>query len=170
MGNGKHEKRARGLFDYVRAKGRLWLLVGGVILGVLLLLVGSGSRERGSTEAEAADPLEESVASLEIYRQHLEDELKTLCASVAGVSQVEVMVTLGSGHRVVYVTDGKGEVETVGTGSAQKPVYRTVQPPLVEGVGIVCRGGDNPHVQRALTDLLSTTLGIATNRVFITGK
>ena len=93
-----------------------------------------------------------------------------MCESVAGVGQAEVMVTLGSGCRVVYVTDENGEIATTGTGSAHRAVYRTLQPPTVVGVGVVCKGGDNPHVQRALTDLISTTLGITTNRVFVTGK
>ena len=171
MGGGKQEKRARGVLDYVRAKGRLWLLVGGVLLGVLLLRAGSGSDAESGTENDGGGLGSlESAAALAAYRQALEDELETICESVAGVSQAEVMVTLGSGHRVIYVTDEKGEVETTGTGSAQQPVYRTVQPPLVEGVGIVCRGGDDPHVQRALTDLISTTLGISSNRVFVAGK
>ena len=89
---------------------------------------------------------------------------------MAGVSHVEVAVTLGSGTRVAYATNEKGELETVGSGSAQKPVYRTVEPPLVAGVGVVRRGGNDPHVQSALTELLSTTLGIPANRVFVTGK
>ena len=171
MGSGKQEKRARGLLDYVRAKGRLWILVGGVLLGVLLLLLGNGGEiESGGDSAEESGLLCESAADLAAYRKGLEDELESLCESVAGVGHAEVMVTLGSGHRVIYVTDDKGEVKTTGTGGAKQPVYRTVQPPLIEGVGIVCRGGDNPHVQRALTDLISTTLGIAANRVCVTGK
>ncbi|MBO5326758.1 MAG: hypothetical protein J6A84_01385 [Clostridia bacterium] len=165
-------KRARGLFDFLRARGKLWLLVGGVIVGVFLLLLGSGigtqSKETGTLTDETA--VYENAADLAAYQKELEKELAALCQSVAGVGQADVMVTLGSGRRVVYVTDENGEVATTGTGSAQRAVYRTVQPPTVVGVGVVCKGGDNPHVQRALTDLISTTLGITTNRVFVAGK
>ena len=86
------------------------------------------------------------------------------------MSQAQVMVSLGSGYRVVYVTDEKGQVATTGNGSSEAAIYRTLQPPLVEGVGIVCRGGWDPTVPQTLTELISTTLNISSNRVFITGK
>jgi hypothetical protein len=172
MGNENQKKRSQGLFDFLRAKGKLWLLVGGVVAGVFLLLVGGGvGTERKSTDTSDTEALiYEDAEDLAAYEKRLESELGAMCESVAGVGQAEVMVTLGSGCRVVYVTDENGEIATTGTGSAQRAVYRTLQPPTVVGVGVVCKGGDNPHVQRALTDLISTTLGITTNRVFVTGK
>ena len=171
MGHEAQRKRSQGILDFLRAKGKLWLLLGGVIAGALLLLLGSGVGTEGGTVAiEGESELRENAEDLAAYQKRLEGELEVLCESVAGVGQAEVMVSLGSGCRVVYVTDENGELETTGTGSAQRAVYRTLQPPTVIGVGVVCKGGDNPHVQRALTDLLSTTLGITTNRVFVTGK
>lgn len=171
MGSENQKKRSLGVLDFLRAKGKLWLLVGGVIAGALLLLVGSGvGTEKKQENAVDEATVYEDAADLSAYQKGLESELEALCESVAGVGQVDVMVTLGSGCRVIYVVDENGEVATTGTGSAQKPVYRTLQPPTVVGVGIVCKGGDNPHVQRALIDLISTTLGITTNRVFVAGK
>ncbi|MBQ8357816.1 MAG: hypothetical protein IJX39_08445 [Clostridia bacterium] len=165
------KKRGLGLFDFVKTKGKLWLLVGGVIVGVFLLLVGSGIGEQESTSTDTNEGATyEDAADLAAYEKALEAELEALCESVAGVGNADVMVTLGSGCRVVYVTDENGEVETTGTGSAQKPVYRTLQPPTVVGVGVVCKNGDNAHIQKTLTDLISTTLGITSNRVCITGK
>ena len=172
MGHEDRKKRSEGLFDFLRARGKLWLLVGGVIAGVFLLLVGSGIGTQGeNTKTNENEVItQENAEDLSAYQKRLEGELEVMCESVAGVGKVDVMVTLGSGCRVVYVTDEKGEVATTGTGSAQKAIYRTLQPPTVVGVGVVCKGGDNPHVQRALTDLISTTLGITTNRVFVAGK
>ena len=170
MDGRKMKKRGSGAWEYVRSKGKLWILVGGVIVGVLLLLVGGGL---GGTEASAettASDVVEGAAELAAYQKTLEAQIEAMCESVAGVSQAEVMVTLGSGCRVIYATDDKGEIEKTGTGSAQRPVYRTVQPPAVEGVGVVCKGGNDPRLQHALTDLISTTLGITSNRVCVVGK
>ena len=170
MDGRKMKKRGSGVLEYVRSKGKLWILVGGVIVGVLLLLVGGGL---GGTEASAetaASDVVEGAAELAAYQKTLEAQIEAMCESVAGVSQAEVMVTLGSGCRVIYATDDKGEIEKTGTGSAQRPVYRTVQPPAVEGVGVVCKGGNDPRLQHALTDLISTTLGITSNRVCVVGK
>ena len=165
-----NKKRPLGLLDYLKGRGKLWLLVGGVVAGVLLLLLGSGFGEsKGAASAEEPAVIEDTAA-LEAYRTKLEGELESLCESVAGVGQAQVMVTLGSGHRVVYVTDEKGQVATTGNGSNESAIYRTLQPPTVEGVGIVCRGGKSAAVQHTLTELISTTLGIPSNRVYITGK
>lgn len=166
----KQENRRRGIFNYVRAKGKLWLLAGGVIAGVLLLLFGNGLGEQGEASTEVKSTIAEDAADLAAYQKKLESELEDICESVAGVSQADVLVTLGSGCRVIYATDENGRVETTGTGSAQQPVYRTVQPPTVEGVGVVCKGGNDPRIQSTLTDLISTALGITSNRVCVTGK
>ena len=172
MGSEIQKKRSQGVIDFLRARGKLWLLVGGVIAGVFLLLVGSGigteNKSTSTNESEAV--MHEDAEDLVAYQKRLETELEVLCESVTGVGKVDVMVTLGSGCRVVYVTDENGEVATTGTGNAQRALYRTLQPPTVVGVGVVCKGGDKAHVQRAVTDLISTTLGITTNRVFVTGK
>lgn len=163
------KKRSKGFLDFLRHKGRAWLIVVGALAGVFLLVLGSNVGS-GEEKAETQACEQETLDDLLAYQKTLEGELAALCDAVAGVSHVEVAVTLGSGTRVVYATDGQGEIETVGSGSAQKAVYRTVEPPLVAGVGIVCRGGDNPHVQNALMELVSTTLGIPSNKVFVTGK
>lgn len=170
MGSEEGKKRGRGMLDFLRARGRLWLLVGGVIAGVFLLLVGSGFGDE-SEEAETSErTLYEDAADLNAYKEALENELEKICESVAGVSQVEVIVTLESGSRVIYATDEKGEPATVGSGSSQEAVYRTLEPPGIAGVGVVCKGGDNAHIQKTLTDLLSTSLGITSNRVCVVGK
>jgi len=36
------------------------------------------------------------------------------------------------------------------------------------GVGIVCRGGGDPKIQRELLLLISAACGIGTNKIFIT--
>ena len=164
------KKHSRGVWDFMKSRGRIWLLVGGVVLGVILLLFGSGYGEDAEKDADGAAAVTESTAELRSYREKLEKEVETLCDAVRGVSSVEVLVSLESGYRVIYTTDGKGDPATVGSGSGQQALYRTLQPPAVSGVAVVCHGGDSPALQRTLTELVSTALGIASNRVCIAGK
>ena len=162
-------KVREGLGGLLGKKGRTALLLLAAAVGILLLFLGSGTGTKES-ESESLAFEEEGLAELSEYKEKLEEELEALCASAAGVSQVDVMVTLANGTRIVYATDREGKPVSVGSGSAQKPLYRTVEPPTVSGVGVVCRGGSDPSVAALLTELISTSLGISSSRVFITGK
>ena len=162
------KKKSSGALDFLKSRGRAWILVGGVVLGALLLMFGSGwGEENVGAESESVMQRNEE---LEEYRTALEKRLEKICDAVDGVGSVEVMVTLECGYRTVYTADGGGDPVTVGTGSNQQALYRTTQPPTVAGVAVVCNGGNNAHVQRVLTDLISTALGISSNRVCVAGK
>lgn len=163
----EEKKKSTPFGGLLRGKGKIVLLVAGALLGVLLLAFGGGGKE---TATDTATESYMSISELEEYRAELEAEIAKLCDAVAGVGSVEVMVTFSNSGRVIYATDEGGDPATVGSGSSQKALPETLQPPTVAGVGIVCRGGDDPAVQHALTDLLSTALGISAARVSVVGK
>ena len=163
----EHKKAPRGLWAFLRVKGRIWILLLGALCGIVLIALGG---TLGAQEEERESPASEGLAELQAYRATLEKELEALCGEVAGVSQVDVLVRLESGSRTIYATDENGKPSTVGSGSGQTALYATLLPPKVAGVGIVCRGGNDPIVQRKLTDLVSTALDISAGRVFVTGK
>ena len=166
---GEWSKKSRGFFTFMKTKGRLWLLLGGAMLGVLLLLFG-GMGSTAKEEVDAPDAMIERVSELQNYEAQLEKELEAICEAVSGVGETEVMVTFESGYTVQYQKNGDNDPATVGTGSNEEALFHTLVPPEVAGVGIVCRGGNSPTVKETLTELISTTLGIPSNRVYITGK
>ena len=162
------KKAPAGLLGFLGARGRIWLLLGGVLAGIFLILAG-GMLETGESGVGITlykEDLEELIA----YEAALEKEVAKLCSEVAGVGQVEVMLHLQGGTRVLYATDEKGKPASVGSGSAEQPLHSAVLLPEIAGVAIVCRGGDSPHVQKTLTDLVSTALGVPASRVAVTGK
>ena len=161
--------KSRGIVDFLKTKGRLWLLLGGALLGILLLLLGSGIGESPKSAPDTAEG-EPTAAELLAYQTELEAELEGLCESVAGVGNAEVMVRLSCGYRTRYATDENGSPVKVGSGSSTRALPEAIEPPTVAGVGVVCRGGNDPHVHKALTDLISTALDIPTNRVCVVGK
>ena len=124
------------------------------------------NKTTGSIKQEIAKVIDPSVRE----QERLEKEIKALCEDVSGVGQVEVMLRLQGGTRVLYATDEKGKPASVGSGSAEQPLHSSILMPEVAGVAIVCRGGNSPTVQKTLTDLVSTALGIPANRVAVTGK
>jgi stage III sporulation protein AG len=163
----QRKKPASGLWGFWGARGRIWLLLCGVIGGIFLLVLGSAMQE---TQESASAARTEDLSAMQSYEQHLEKEIAALCDEVAGVGHCEVMVHLRGGTRVIYATDEKGKPVLVGSGSAEQALPATVLTPEIAGVGVVCRGGEKPAVQQTLVELISTTLGIPANRVFVAGK
>ncbi len=161
------KKAPSGLLGFLGARGRIWLLLGGVLAGICLIVAGG---MLGTTQSSSAATYGEDLEELIAYETQLEKEIAKLCAEVAGVGQVDVMLHLQGGTRVLYATDEKGTPASVGSGSAEQPLHSTVLLPEIAGVAIVCRGGGSAHVQKTLTDLVSTALGIPANRVAVTGK
>ena len=147
---------------------RTVLLVLCFLLGVLFLLFGATGK--GGEQESVSETGQMSFAELRAYQKELEKEVEGLCESVAGVSQAQVMVTLAGGPSVRYAIDDRGEVVTVGSGSAEHALYQSVEPPVVLGVGVVCHGAQDPAVVKRLVDLLSTTLGISAARVSVAPK
>lgn len=162
------KKQLSGLWVFLKSRGRIWILLGGVVAGIMLILLGGSI---GNEEKEQHDKATgETLADLQSYTEALEKELEAMCAAVSGVGQVDVMVRLAGGTSIIYAEDGSGKPVTVGSGSSQSPLYATLHTPTVAGVGIVCRGGNDPEVQRKLVQLVSTTLDISASRVYVTGK
>jgi len=156
------------------ANPRLIMLVACGALGLLLLLYGGGyfTGDEESVKSYTGD----SVALIE-YTKALEDSIRQLCSGVSGVSNVSVAVTLENGFEYVYAADSEvrnGESEytyiTVGSGSREGTVYITEKPPKIGGVGVVCRGGDDPAVQRKLISLISAAYNVPSNKIYIIGS
>ena len=164
------------MFDFLK-KGnlkengrlRLYLLLGCGVLGVLLILFGSGEKKAPSSPTDS--PYSTSTDELVIYQDYLEARIKKLCESVSGVKNVTVVVTLSGSFESVYATewpDGNEEYVILGSGSSASPIYLSRSAPEIAGIGIVCSGGANDNVRRELISLLSATFHISSNRIYIT--
>ncbi|MBO5051977.1 MAG: hypothetical protein J6D31_07250 [Clostridia bacterium] len=153
----------RTLPKYIKALRGKWALLLLAAAGVLLLLLGGGQ-----PAAQAAPDSSEEAARTEAYRAALTEELCTLCSRVRGAGRVELVLTLSGGEETVYATDvgQDGRTDYVLSGGEGLLLYR--KPPAVLGVGVVCDGGGDPAVCHELTALLSATLGIGSNRIYIT--
>ena len=161
------KRKAEGLLAFLGARGRLWVLLGGLLAGILLILLGSGLGEA----EEVADTLyREDLEALLSYKAQAEKEIASLCAEISGVSHPEVMLQLAGGTRVIYATDASGKPVSVGSGSSEEPLYVSIRMPEIAGIAVVCRGGNDPAVQKRVIDVLSTALGLPANRVAVTGK
>lgn len=153
-------------------KLRLILIVGGALLGVFLLLFGSGVFHTETEEMTEETASASSEDELLRYQSYLEERVKALCETVKGVGNVTAIVSLESGFEAIYATeenDGNEQYVVLGSGASAQALFLTHTAPTVSGIGIVCTGGDNASVRQELTSLLSATFHISSNRIYITG-
>ena len=126
----------------------------GFVLGAVMLVFGGG----GDREPEAKSD------DLLAYREGIEEELTKLCNEACG-GRVQVFVSFDEGFSYGYALDSRGGVVTVGNGSSEKAVVESVAMPTVSGVGIVCIDGNCN--ENSLLQLVSSSLGIGMNKIFI---
>ncbi len=136
-------------------------------VGLLLLVWSNRAGEQSKEEPSGATSGEEELL---LYQEHLEARIAALCASVRGVSNVTVMVTLEGGFGSVYATEDKGDGEEyviLGSGSSSSALLLSNRMPTIAGIGIVCTGGGNSDICRELTELIGATFHLPGNRIYI---
>ncbi|MBQ8400343.1 MAG: stage III sporulation protein AG, partial [Clostridia bacterium] len=112
------------------------------------------------------------------YTEMLEERITSLCTSVSGVQEATVLLTLESGSEYVYAqntttgsdTSGAWDYVIIQQGEGEEAVMVTEIYPKVRGVAVVCTGGDSAIVRQTITELLSASLGISTNRIRVAGR
>lgn len=124
-------------------------------VGILLLWLGRGGGSGDAAPTAASDWRGEISA--------LEEKAAALCSQVAGVEDVTVAVSLAQGAEYVYAA---GESSYLGAGSTSGRLV-TERPPQIGGIGVVCRGADDPETVQKLVSLLAAAFGVGTNRIYI---
>lgn len=105
----------------------LIILLAGILLLVIAIPSGSGSREKGSSRSGSADTASSgSDAARDSYARDMEAHLEEVLSQMAGVGDVKVMITLKTSSEKVVEKDVEGESESV-TESDSQGGSRTTQ-------------------------------------------
>lgn len=153
-------------------KKLLNLTVAAGILGMLLIGVSEWIPER---QPEQATESTVSALSAEEYASELETRLETLIQQMEGAGNVRVMVTMAESSRTVYATDtetdGNGSTRSehllLADGSSPPALVETTQLPQVQGVAVLCEGGDNTAVQARITEMVDVLTGAGASHISV---
>ena len=156
-------------------KNMLPVIIGTV--GILIMLLGSTLTNK-TTVSQTSDFIN-TYEELETYTKSLENKIKTLCESCDGINNVSVAITFNGGFEYEYAknteygdnnygSDRREEFLVIGQGSNQKCVLLRQKLPEISGVGIVCNGADNEKAKHELIMLVSSTLNIGINKIYVT--
>ena len=172
-----------------------WFLVLLAAVAVLILLIPTGSAERESRTETAGESQVQTEVSVKEYDRALEERLKAFLSQVDGVGETEVMITLKSTEEkqvekdsnvrenTSQETDSQGgsrlqqEYEEENTvifaedeNGNQVPYVVKELAPEIQGVLILCEGGDSPSVQTEVYEAVEALLGVTAHKIKVLKK
>ena len=128
------------------------------LIGIILIILGSYN---GKNEKNENFQYEE-------YTENLEKKIEKFLLSVDGINKVEVIVTLDTSSEQVYAQNQSNyDFITIDSKNGESPVNITEIYPTIRGVAIACTNGNDPNVKMEVTKLISSYLGISSNRIEI---
>jgi stage III sporulation protein AG len=193
-------KRLAGKKFIIKPVNLVMLLIAGVLLLLTSFpnLFSSKNLQNEKSTAEKNNQTETVKNSsdikkedeTEVYSEDLEKKLKKFLSNVAGIGNVEVMVTLkGSKERIVLKdnpftqesmneVDGEGgnrvsssvrnEESTVmvGSGSGENLPYVVQElEPEVEGIAVIAEGGDKPEIIAEIIEAVQVLFNVPAHKV-----
>lgn len=176
-----------GLRKRFTGENRVKLIVALGIAGIAIILL-SEYITFPSAKAEPRYLTDENAQ----YAAKLEERLYDIVSSIEGVGEPTILVTLQSGVQNIYAQEEKRNTDKTqdfdgsepkkiqvrdnveqkyilvdgASGTKEPLIVKTLQP-AVEGVVVLCPGADDPVVEQRVVNVITTALGIGSNRVCV---
>ena len=134
-----------------------------IIIGIILLAIPSKKAESSVQNTEL------DILS---YANEIETKLTELLLKVDGMEEVNVMITFENiGEQVMAEnkSSSSSEYVIISGGDIDEGIKLTEIFPTVRGASIVCTNGNDAVVKEKITSLVSSALGIPTNRITVAG-
>lgn len=170
------------LFEKIKnlklSKKNVYLIASGVLIFLLLLFSSTPSEDEEST---AVPTVSEYSAQ---YIKSTQKELAAVIRQIDGAGDVKVMITLESCYENVYAkayeTDERSDetkqeksfneeyvIVKNGSGVEECLVVKVFEP-KIKGVAVICRGGDDVAVRKAITETVCALFDISSASVSVT--
>lgn len=147
------------IIEKIKSKKGIFLLIIGVIIGLMLIFYDSNSNQTKKTDISNSE-------SIEQYTSVLEEKLEKILNEISGVENTKVMLTLESGSEYIYASDDTNTNEKHIIVDNELVLVKEYLP-KIKGVAIICKGGNDPIIKSKITDLACSVLGIYSTRVFV---
>ena len=157
--------------------------LGVILLAVVALLVLLLSELPVSSEKEELSVNDTYVFSSE-YTKKTEKELQKILGKIDGAGQVQVMLTLESCYENIYAksyeTEKKQDEKSVNenlkeeyviikkSSNNEESLIIKVCEPKIKGVAVVCEGGNNTQVKKAITETVCALFDVSSAKVSVT--
>lgn len=163
-----------GLMSFISGDSKkIKIIVAVGLIGIVLIFASDMLGKDNKKQEVSNDKI-----SYEEYTDQLESKLKNLITAIDGVGECHVMITLENTTESVYATDvefkndndsinQKDEYVFYDSEKGETPVLIKEYLPKVQGVTVVCTGGDNIAVKEKIIQAVTSLFNIPTNRVSV---
>ncbi len=121
----------------------------------------------GSRLSRKDTEVKNEEADFAAYRTALSSEAGAHCAKVAGAGRTEVILHFAGEEEYVYAKNRRDNGSEEYVYSSGKGLLLRVDYPAVDGVSVLCEGGDDPAVKKEMIEILSAFFGIGSNRIHV---
>lgn len=166
-------------FNNSDKKTKTKLLVVLAIIAMVLILISTGVKDNPKNQQQNTDNLSVDTKS---YESQLKSELIGILTKIKGVGNVDVMITFDGSTEYVYAEekdiksregendyehDTKNEYVIVEEDGNEKALIKKVLKPQINGVIVVCDGGDSAVIEEKIRSAVSSVLNISITRVVV---
>lgn len=160
------------IIDFIKNsdnKLKIFVIIG--LVGIMLILLSDiAPKDTKKIESKSADYTE--------YVTTLERKTKEIISSIDGVGECNVMLTLSSSNEYIYAqnSENKSDNSSISQNNeyvlydstnGDEPILIKEYFPSVQGVVVVCSGGDNNVVREKVISSISSLYNIPTSRVTV---
>jgi stage III sporulation protein AG len=184
-----------------RVQTMRWLIIVGLI-GVSIMILNSfvQVKQVDSMDQSRASPdmtkevfvgAEKEKTPFEKYEEAYAAKLRAILENLAGVGDVDILVTVESTEETVphrdlnetqRITDEKdnngasrhltevtkdGRIVIVEVSGKEQPIIQKIVKPKISGVAIVAEGAENITVQKLIKEIVSKGLDVSTHRITV---
>lgn len=148
-----------------------------VAMGLIAIILIAFSSMFQSKDSKS-DIVENDSFDYSSYSEETEKKLTNIISSIDGVGECEVMITFEYTGENIYAKDSEAKSDDTSQSNSDQYVLYDSQNgekallikekyPTVQGVSIVCTGGDNTQVREAIINTVTSLFDISTNRVSV---
>lgn len=164
------KEKLKEAFGNKKSKNKILIAAG--IVGILLILLSEISTPSAKKETEV------TKTDYTAYVNELDEKLNSLISSIEGVGKCRVMITLKSTSESIYAKNiqnsqsdssasQNSEYVIYDGKDGDSPILLQENFPQIEGIAIVCSGGDNVAVKERVIQCVSSLFNISSNRISV---
>lgn len=135
------------------------MLIPGIIAGIICLVLSMFTGTDNTDNVSEAKGISDNYIALSVYTEQEEKRLADLINSICSVTNTNVMLSFECGSEYVYENKSLGN-----------PLLIEEHPPVVSGIAIVCKGGNDPSLQMKIIELVCALYGVPSSRVGVAGS